>query len=41
MACPAPSGRVLAWGVPLLAEATALGRSVAFAWAIGPEELAA
>ncbi|MGI9525179.1 MAG: oligosaccharide flippase family protein [Hyphomicrobiaceae bacterium] len=33
------SGRLLAWGVPLLAEAAALGRSVTFAWAIGPEEL--
>ncbi len=39
MAQPAASGRILAWGVPLLAEAAALGRSVAFAWAIGPEEL--
>ncbi len=39
MARPSSSGRVLAWGVPLLAEAAALGRSVAFAWAIGPEEL--
>ncbi len=33
------SGRALAWGPPILAEAAALGRSVAFAWAIGPEEL--
>jgi O-antigen/teichoic acid export membrane protein len=33
------SGRALAWGPPLLAESAALGRSVAFAWAIGPEEL--
>ncbi|MGP1358416.1 oligosaccharide flippase family protein [Roseicyclus sp.] len=32
-------GRPLAWGVPVLAEAAALGRSVAFAWAIGPDEL--
>ena len=39
MVQPAASGRVLAWGVPLLAEAAALGRSVALAWAIGPEEL--
>jgi O-antigen/teichoic acid export membrane protein len=31
--------RSLAWAVPVLAEAAALGRSVAFAWAIGPEEL--
>lgn len=36
---PTTSGRLLAWGVPLFAEATALGRSVTFAWAIGPEEL--
>ncbi|MEQ9259271.1 MAG: oligosaccharide flippase family protein [Roseovarius sp.] len=33
------SGRALAWGVPVLAEAAAFGRSIAFAWAIGPEEL--
>ncbi len=33
------SGRALAWGPPILAETAALGRSVAFAWAIGPEEL--
>ena len=39
MARPSTSGSVLAWGVPLLAEAAALGRSVALAWAIGPEEL--
>lgn len=32
-------GRALAWAVPVLAEAAALGRSVAFAWAIGPDEL--
>jgi hypothetical protein len=32
-------GRSLAWAVPVLAEAAALGRSVAFAWVIGPEEL--
>jgi O-antigen/teichoic acid export membrane protein len=32
-------GRPLAWAVPVLAEAAALGRSVAFAWAIGPDEL--
>jgi O-antigen/teichoic acid export membrane protein len=31
--------RALAWAVPVLAEAAALGRSVAFAWAIGPDEL--
>ena len=35
----AQKGRALAWGVPMLAEAAALGRSVAFAWAIGPDEL--
>lgn len=33
------SGRLLAWAVPVLAETAALGRSVALAWAIGPEEL--
>lgn len=33
------SGRSLAWTVPVLAEAAALGRSVAFAWWIGPDEL--
>ena len=33
------SGRALAWAVPVLAEGAALARSVAFAWAIGPEEL--
>jgi O-antigen/teichoic acid export membrane protein len=33
------SGRAFAWGPPILAEAAALGRSVAFAGAIGPEEL--
>lgn len=32
-------GRALAWAVPVLAEAAALARSVAFAWAIGPDEL--
>jgi O-antigen/teichoic acid export membrane protein len=32
-------GRSLAWAVPVLAEAAALGRSVAFAWAIGPDEM--
>jgi O-antigen/teichoic acid export membrane protein len=31
--------RALAWGVPVLAEAAALGRSVAFAWLLGPDEL--
>jgi O-antigen/teichoic acid export membrane protein len=39
MAAPRLSGRALAWGPPILAETAALGRSVAFAWAIGPEEL--
>ncbi|MEQ9038449.1 MAG: oligosaccharide flippase family protein [Silicimonas sp.] len=33
------SGRILAWTVPVLAEAAALARSIAFAWATGPEEL--
>ena len=33
------SGTSLAWAVPIFAEAAALGRSVAFAWLIGPEEL--
>lgn len=33
------SGRSLAWAVPVLAEAAALGRSIALAWVIGPEEL--
>ncbi|MEP5013838.1 MAG: oligosaccharide flippase family protein, partial [Marinomonas sp.] len=33
------NGRVLAWSVPVLAEAAALGRSVVFAWAIGVDEL--
>ncbi len=38
---PAPTraGRSLAWAVPILAEAAALGRSVALAWWIGPDEL--
>jgi O-antigen/teichoic acid export membrane protein len=35
----ARSNRALAWAVPIGAEAAALGRSIAFAWAIGPEEL--
>ncbi len=39
MAAPAPSGRAIAWAVPVLAEAAALGRSVVFAWWLGPEEL--
>ena len=39
MARVATSGRILAWVVPLLAEAAALGRSVALAWTIGPAEL--
>ena len=33
------SGHSLAWAVPVLAEAAALGRSIALAWVIGPEEL--
>ncbi|MDG3042517.1 oligosaccharide flippase family protein [Roseicyclus marinus] len=39
MARSLQEGKALAWGVPMLAEAAALGRSVAFAWAIGPDEL--
>ncbi|WP_185020615.1 lipopolysaccharide biosynthesis protein [Histidinibacterium lentulum] len=39
MPSPLFRGRALAWAVPALAEAAALGRSVAFAWAIGPDEL--
>ena len=31
--------RALAWLVPVLAEAAALGRSVLFAWLIGPDQL--
>lgn len=34
-----PNGRTLAWGVPIVVEAAALGRSVVFAWAIGADEL--
>ncbi|PSL21968.1 oligosaccharide flippase family protein [Shimia abyssi] len=33
------SSRSLAWAVPIVAEAAALGRSIAFAWAIGADEL--
>ncbi|WP_406648189.1 lipopolysaccharide biosynthesis protein [Aliisedimentitalea scapharcae] len=33
------TGRSLAWAVPIAAEAAALVRSVAFAWAIGADEL--
>ncbi|MDU8913702.1 oligosaccharide flippase family protein [Aestuariicoccus sp. MJ-SS9] len=39
MSAPTNTGRALAWAVPVLAEAAALGRSVAFAWWIGPDEL--
>lgn len=39
MAAVRTKTRALAWAVPVLAEAAALGRSVAFAWAIGPDEL--
>lgn len=39
MVRPLVSNRSLAWAAPMLAEAAALGRSVAFAWAIGPQEL--
>ncbi|MEQ3728770.1 MAG: oligosaccharide flippase family protein [Tateyamaria sp.] len=33
------SGRALAWATPVFAEAAALGRSIAFAWTLGPDEL--
>ncbi|MEX0282970.1 MAG: oligosaccharide flippase family protein, partial [Paracoccaceae bacterium] len=33
------SGRWIPWVVPVLAEAAALARSVAFAWLLGPEQL--
>jgi O-antigen/teichoic acid export membrane protein len=33
------SGKSLAWAVPIVAEAAALGRSIAFVWAIGADEL--
>jgi hypothetical protein len=36
MARVSPNGRAFAWAVPVLAEAAALGRSVAFAWAHRP-----
>ncbi len=39
MQAASSSGKSLAWSVPILAEAAALGRSVALAWLIGPEEL--
>ena len=39
MRCTLTSSRALAWAVPVLAEAAALGRSVVLAWAIGPEDL--
>lgn len=39
MVRPSLFGASLAWAVPILAEAAALGRSIAFAWLIGPEEL--
>jgi O-antigen/teichoic acid export membrane protein len=32
-------GRMIGWGLPLAAEAAAMGRSMAIAWATGPEEL--
>jgi O-antigen/teichoic acid export membrane protein len=34
-----PSGKALAWATPVFAEAAALGRSIAFAWSLGPDEL--
>ena len=39
MTGPKPLGTSLAWAVPILSEAAALVRSIAFAWLIGPEEL--
>lgn len=36
---PTRTGQALAWAVPMLAEAGALMRSAALAWAIGPDEL--
>ncbi|SLN67435.1 colanic acid exporter [Falsiruegeria litorea R37] len=39
MICSQLSGRPLVWGVPVLAEAAALGRSVVFAHVLGPDEL--
>ena len=39
MTAPLSSGRALAWATPVAAEAAALGRSIAFAWALGPDEL--
>lgn len=32
-------GRMIGWGLPLVAEAAAMGRSMAIAWAAGPAEL--
>lgn len=32
-------GRLIPWAVPMLAEAAALGRSVLFAWLLGPDQL--
>ena len=39
MTAPFSSGRALAWATPVAAEAAALGRSIAFAWVLGPDEL--
>ncbi len=39
MTALAPSGRSLAWATPIFAEAAALGRSIAFAWCLGADEL--
>jgi O-antigen/teichoic acid export membrane protein len=36
---PGTAGRLIGWSLPLLAEAAAMGRSMAIAWAAGPEEL--
>ncbi|MCT4609186.1 MAG: oligosaccharide flippase family protein [Pelagimonas sp.] len=35
----ASSGKPMVWAIPILAEAAALGRSVVFAWVLGPDEL--
>ena len=36
---PGMRGRVIGWTLPVTAEAAAMGRSMAIAWAAGPEEL--
>lgn len=39
IAARASSGKTMVWIIPILAEAAALGRSVVFAWVLGPSEL--